>query len=228
MTRLETLIDPPIIDVEIVEPEVEDDAPEPGFADLFFPSMLFMTLFFMASGMSEDYWVERQHGTLRRALQTPHGAAAFLGGKVFAGALIIGVVTVFALVAARYAFDIDVRNFAFAGLWAVLSGALLLLLMIPVWLYASSQRGGNLISSLLVFPLLILGGSFFPFEFMPEGMAAVGRLTPNGWALTEFQSIIMGDVEPSSLGARALGVVLVGAVLFVIASRRLGGRFARG
>jgi ABC-type uncharacterized transport system permease subunit len=227
MTRIGTLIDPPIIDVEIVEPPAGDAAAEPGFADLFFPSLLFMSLFFMASGISEDYWVEKRQGTLRRALLTPHRVAAFLAGKVLAGALLMGVIVVLALVAARYGFGVDVRNFALAGLWGMLSGALLLLLLTPLQLYASSQRAGNLINGLLMMPLLILGGSFFPFRFMPEGMAAVGRLTPNGWALAQFQSIVAGDVDSAALGVRALGVVLVGAGLFVVASRALGGRFVR-
>ena len=30
------------------------------------------------------------------------------------------------------------------------------------------------------------GGSFFPFETMPDWMASFGQLTPNGWALVQF------------------------------------------
>jgi len=231
IARMETWIAPPVIQLEVVLATEEDpgDAagsqPSIGFAELFFPSMLFMALFFMAQGISEDFWVERDQGTLRRALVTPNRVASLLAGKLLGAALLIGVVGLAGLFLARFAFGVQVQNFALAGLWASLSGACLLLLILPMQLYASSQKAGGLMTNLLMMPLLMLGGSFFPFEAMPEGMAAIGRLTPNGWLLTEFQGILMNDFGWSDLGLSALGVSVLCSLLFWVALRRLAGPF---
>ena len=80
----------------------------------------------------------------------------------------------------------------------------------------------------LMFPLMMVGGSFFPFEAMPAGMAFVGRMTPNGWALEQLKRILLGKVEISSLAISFVGLVVVGSVLFVLNVRRIKTVFAQG
>lgn len=231
IARAERWIAPPVIELKVLLPEQQSGEagagsdPATGFAELFFPSMLFMALFFMAQGISEDFWVERDQGTLHRALVTPHGVASLLGGKLLGAGLLTGAVGLVGLLLARFAFDVQVQNFALAALWATLSGAGLLLLILPLQLFASSQKAGGLLTNLVMMPLLMLGGSFFPFDAMPEGMAAIGRLTPNGWMLSEFQGIVLNDFGWSSLGWSALAMAGLGSLLFALAVRRLSGPF---
>jgi ABC-type multidrug transport system permease subunit len=73
----------------------------------------------------------------------------------------------------------------------------------------------------------MLGGSFFPFEAMPAGMAALGRKTPNGWALEELKAILGDTIEPARLALAFAGLLAVCAVLFLLATRRIAGAFAR-
>src|SRR5262245_4535486 len=188
MERTSALLSPPAIKL-VVEERAMDDEQGPNFAQLFFPSMFFMTLFFLAQGMSEDLWVERAGGTLRRALVTPQRAAAFLCGKLLAALVLLSAVSLAALLLGRFVFGLDPSNVLLAVLWSALAGALFVLFLYILQMYASSQRAGNLLSTLVTMPLLMLGGSFFPFEAMPAGMAALGRHTPNGWALERFKEI---------------------------------------
>jgi len=75
-------------------------------------------------------------------------------------------------------------------------------------------------------PLAMLGGSFFPLETMPESFAKFARITPNGWMLVKLHSILAGPVPAAEL-ARDFAVLLAaGALLFVLAKRRLRRRFA--
>ncbi len=80
----------------------------------------------------------------------------------------------------------------------------------------------------LMFPLMMVGGSFFPFEAMPAGMAFVGRMTPNGWALEQLKRILLGKVEITSLAISFFGLVVIGTVLFVLSVRRIKTVFAQG
>jgi ABC-2 type transport system permease protein len=195
--------------------------------DLFLPSMLFMALFFMAFGISEDVWVEKQQGTLRRALATPNASAQFLAGKLLSAAAMMATVVFSALIAARFLLGAQIQNTVLAGLWATLAGALFLALLYVMQLYASSQRAGGILSSIVMLPLLMLGGSFFPFEVMPEALVRIGRLTPNGWALVELRTIIEDNVGWGRLGLSTAVVLLVGMILFAAANRRMAGVFAR-
>jgi ABC-2 type transport system permease protein len=112
--------------------------------------------------------------------------------------------------------------------WAMLSGALFLLLFLLLSLFATSQRVSNLLSMMVMMPLMMIGGAFFPFAMMPGWMAAVGAWTPNGWALVRLNAILAGRAEPAALALASLPMLLAGAVLFALALRRLRGGFALG
>jgi ABC-type multidrug transport system permease subunit len=72
----------------------------------------------------------------------------------------------------------------------------------------------------------MLGGSFFPFEAMPTGMALVGRLTPNGWALSLFKRILDGSVTFGTLAVSAVAAAVAMIALFYLVRHRLAA-FAR-
>ena len=82
-----------------------------------------------------------------------------------------------------------------------------------------------MLSNLVLFPIVMLGGSFFPFEAMPEWMAAIGRWTPNGLALVRLKEIVAGQPDPGGLLASALAIGLPAAAAFALSVRRLRGGF---
>ena len=114
-----------------------------------------------------------------------------------------------------------------ALLWSILSGTVLTTMMIVIQVHVPSQKAGNIVTTALIFPLMMVGGSFFPFEAMPAWMASIGRLTPNGWALEQLKAIFFQTLEPLSFVAALLGLVVVGTVLFLIVARRLRSGFAQ-
>jgi ABC-type transport system involved in cytochrome c biogenesis permease component len=225
--RMERFLIPPVITLDVVAPPVtQDTGPRPSFGTLFFPAMFFMALFFVAQGLSDDVWKERAQGTLRRVVTTPPQTGAFLLGKVIAGAAVIGLVGLVAASMAILMFGFEPGAVAVGLVWATLTGAVLLLVMMLVQLLAKTQRAGSLLSNVIVFPLLMLGGAFFPFEAMPDGMAAIGKLTPNGWALVEFKWLLTGELSAARFGRDLAMLFAVGGVLFWVCARRLRTRFA--
>jgi ABC-type Na+ efflux pump permease subunit len=217
---------PPVIKVKtvVLEEEKEDTR---GFSDLFFPSMLFMAILFAAQNMSDDVWREKTLGTLRRNVSTPQRLGVILAAKLLAITAFIGVVSLVGLIGGRLLFSIQIDNLPLAVMWATLSGAFMLLIFTMLQLLAASQRGANLLGNLVLFPLIMLGGSFFPFEAMPDWMARIGRMTPNGWTLEQFRRILWGTADVTTLAAGLGAMVLLGAVLFTLNAARLR-RFARG
>jgi ABC-2 type transport system permease protein len=131
------------------------------------------------------------------------------------------LVAVAALASARWLMDIPVESPVAVLLWMTLSGPVLLLLLTSLQLCAASQQTAHIVAFLVVFPLGMLGGGFFPFEFMPEWMARIGRLTPNGYALVQLKALMEGPVAPARLAAGFAALAAAGAVLFPLALWRL-------
>jgi ABC-type multidrug transport system permease subunit len=105
-------------------------------------------------------------------------------------------------------------------------GSALVVFFTLLQLLGTSRRAASLLATMVTFPLLMIGGSFFPFETMPGWMVAIGRLTPNGQAIAQLNPILFREPDPRSLAAAAAAIALPAAVAFALAARRLE-RFAR-
>jgi ABC-type multidrug transport system permease subunit len=93
-------------------------------------------------------------------------------------------------------------------------------------LLAGSQRGGHMLTSAVLFPLVMAGGAFFPFEVMPAWLASIGKKTPNGWALLRLREILDGAADPAMIGVTLAGLLALSGVFFLLTLARLR-RFAR-
>ena len=210
---------PPAIELE----NVAEAGEEFDFARAFFPGMLILAILFMASGLSIDLWSERRQGTLKRALVAPRSAGWLLAGKWLAGAAGLAAVSAIGLAAGRWLFGIEVANLPLAFLWLTLVGLALLAVFTTVQVLAQSERAGNVLVNAVTLPMAMLGGSFFPFEAMPDWMASLGRLTPNGWALVRLRALMDGVIEPGLLATSMAGAAGLALALGWLVSRRLRG-----
>jgi ABC-type multidrug transport system permease subunit len=224
--ELDAYLSPPLLRLETSVDEKEgDDLP---VGTLLLPSILFMSLLFMAQGMGGDVWEERTGRTLRRVVCSPRPVSGFLLGKTLAAAAFVFLVSVFGLSLGYAYLRIHPATLPGAVLWATLSGTMFAAGMTTLQLFASSQRAGNVASLAVVFPLMMAGGSFFPFEAMPPWMAAFGTRTPNGWALQRLKEIVMGRSDAGDLVLPVAVISIAVAVLLWVSSRRLKGGFAQG
>ena len=228
--RLATYLSPPLIKVESPAPEIaeEEKEDEVSYALVFLPGILFMSLLFMAQGLSADLWVERNKKTLRRVVVSPQNVLFFLSGKLLSGLGMMFVVCLITLPIGFWYFGLSPKIFPLAVVWTVFSGGVLTVMLMLIQLHASNQRAAGVLSMAIIFPLMMVGGSFFPFEAMPPAMAAVGRLTPNGWALDQLKAILLGRMELGTLARVFAGLLAAGAVLFLWSARRLRSGFAQG
>ena len=220
---------PPVLGVEFASaPDASATGGGPAVLDVgkvFLPSMIFLSVLFIAQGMSGDVWNEKRLGTLHRAASSPPSMAAFLAGKLLAGTTVAALVAIIGVAAGIVLFDLSLAQAPLAVLWIAFSGCALLIYFVLLQSFASSQRAGDMLSNMVLFPVLMLGGSFFPLEMMPDWMADIGRWTPNGAALVRFGEIL--DAQPNfpAMGAAALSIGIPAAIAFALVARRLSGRF---
>jgi len=219
---------PPAIDLEFVDTTERGpsgfDATNIGA--IFLPSMMFMAVLFIAQGMADDLWDEKDAGTLRRAVALPHPLALFLASKLTTAAVIMAVVGVVGLGVLAATGTVPLVRMPLALAWMVFGGTAVYCYFLVLQFFASTRRGANVLGNVVLFPIMMVGGAFFPFEAMPPWMAALGQWTPNGQALARFKEILAGDLTPARLAVAALAIGLPAAVAFVLSARFVGGRFA--
>lgn len=189
-----------------------------GFAAIILPGSLFMGIFFIAGALAADVWRERTSGALRRIATTPAQFGAFMAGKLLAAAILFGGIGALALVVAHRLMHLRVASFPLAILWIVASGAVLYLMMILVQSAASSERVSTFMTNLVTLPLVMLGGGFVPFEWMPRTLARIGEWTPNGWCVMQLRAALSGSLQPVTFAS--IAAILVAAWFIDVRSIR--------
>jgi len=216
---------PPAIEVEIVAPPPA--APSPPLALLFMPGIILMALMFSANGLAGDLWREREQGTLRRLVCAPARLGQFLLGKTLAAAVIISCIGGLTLVIGLAYHGIAWHRLPPSLAWIVLSGVALFAGFAALQMLFENRKSANVFSTALVFPLLMAGGSFFPLAVLPGWIAALGRLSPNGFMADRLTAEITAS-GPWAIGPGSwLGVVAGAIVGLGICGWRLSGGFAR-
>ena len=226
LSRLEKLFDPLILSVEdeLTQAQKEKKAGTAktfNFGIFLFPGILFMSLMFIAQGITYDLWREKDLGTLSRLLCSPTSAATFMLSKMISGTLVIAAVAASGLLLGYFTFDLPLSVLPGALLWIAFAGTSLLAMFFVIQTFASSSRGANVLTSALVFPLMMIGGSFIPFGSMPSGMAAIGKSTPNGLGVAQLNKILLGQIDSGALLTTALQLGVFTLVLFALATRLL-------
>ncbi|MGB5256758.1 MAG: ABC transporter permease [Woeseiaceae bacterium] len=208
------LLFPPAFDLEIVEPPPAE--PGPNFAVLFIPGIILMAVLFSAQGLSSDFWKERESGTLRRLASAPGQLPAFLYGKALAAAVIIGFLGGTVLLVALLYHDLSLQKFIPSVVWIMLAGVGLFAWFAALQMLFATAKAANLLTTILVFPLLMMGGSFFPLDALPEWLASIGRLSPNGFAADRLSKELLAptawSIDASSWGI-AVAIAVSGVML---------------
>ena len=216
---------PPIIDVEIVEPRPKE--PTPPLALLFLPGIILMAVMFSANGVASDWWREREQGTLRRLVFAPGRLGGFIAGKAMAAAVIIGLVGGLTLLIGFLYHGIAWAKLPPSLIWISISGVALFSWFAALQMLFSNRKTASIISSMLLFPLLMAGGSFFPLAVMPGWIAAIGRASPNGFVAHRL------TLEITAEGAWAIVIsdwlIVIGAAVagLSVCAWRLKSGFAR-
>ena len=216
---------PPIIDVEIVEPPPSE--PPRDIALLFLPGIVMMAALFTVNSLAGDFWTERDTGTLRRLVSVPGKLAAFVTGKAMAAGTVVAIIVTLALVAGFAYHGVAWSKLPSSVIWVTAAGIGLFAWFAALQMLFSNQKAASLVTSILLFPLLMAGGSFFPLAALPEWMQAIGRLAPNGFVAdrltTELESATAWTFDPKSW-LIVLAMIVSG---FALCSWRLGAGFAR-
>ncbi len=223
--RLSGILFPPLI---VLETTVEaSEERELNFALLFFPGVLLMALLFTSQGLSDDLWRERELGTLRRMASSPQSLTTFLAAKILQAGIFIFLISLLIAFLGFSYHQLPFGKIPVVLLMMTLAGMVFMLMFSLLSLFCPTRRVATLINSILVFPLMMLGGSFFPFEAMPSWMVLVGQWTPNGLVLRQLREYLFDQSTMASLSVAFAVLIGIGLLLFVLSSYRNRQVFSR-
>ena len=218
-------LSPLVIELEIVEPPPA--APVPDIALLFLPGIVLMAVLFAANGLAADYWVERDKGTLRRLVSAPGALPGFVMGKAVGALAIVGGVTAVVLVIGFAYHDVAWSKFLPSLLWVAFGGVGLYAWLAALQMTFPNNRAANLVTTILLFPLLMAGGSFFPLAALPDWIADIGRFAPNGFIVDRLSNELTSPTAWSIDGRSWLILLAITGSGLLLSTVRLRTGFAR-
>jgi ABC-2 type transport system permease protein len=183
-------------------------------------AMAAMFLLFNAMVGGKSFHAERQTETLSRLMMTPTSFSSILVGK-FIGTFFFAFFqfTVFMAVT-HYLLKVDwgansLQTFFIAFCYCIAVSGLSMIMAV----FTTDEKMADVVGSMGVQVLALLGGSMLPLSVFPEALRNIAVVTPNSWALTGFTSIMSGSTW-STLWAPAGTLLLIGGVAILIGSRR--------
>ncbi len=164
-----------------------------GSMQYYAAAMAVMFLMFNMTLGAKSFLQERTTETLKRLSMTPSGKESILLGK-FLGTLLFAFIQFIVFFGATSIFfKVDwgsnlyqVVTIGFCYSFAV-SG-----LSMTIAAFVKEEKTTDVISSIGIQMLAILGGSMLPIYLFPEGLKTIASVTPNKWALTSFLDIMSG------------------------------------
>jgi len=187
----------------------------PDFLRYLFPGTLAMIVLFTAIFATVSVIQDRKAGFLQAVLAAPVSRSGIVLGQVAGGATLAwGQACLFLFLAPLAGIELTLPVLVLsAGVLALLAFALTALGVCVAWPLDSVQ-GFHAIMMLLLMPMWLLSGAFFPLEGAPMWLGLLMRANPLTYGVSALRSVL----DPLSAGSEApsAGVSMAATLAFAI------------
>ncbi len=214
-SQFDSAQDRPLIAVQQILPVSlgEEATQNINLVQLAVPGATVLFVFLTAQATASALYEEKKQGSFRRLLAAPITKPALLEGKMLPNFVIVILQVIFIFAVAIFIFPlIGMEQLSLGS--DPLALALLVLVMalcstcLGIFIAAvartEAQIGG--ISQAALWVAGFLGGAIVPFFLLNDSMAGIGKITPQYWAVTGFNEIMVlgGDLAAVSQNLVAL------------------------
>jgi ABC-2 type transport system permease protein len=175
--------------------------------------MIMIVMMTVMTGIPEAISKEKEMGTFDGMLSAPISQVSVIIGKTAALCTRGFVQCVIILAMAMILFGVTIQGSLLLAFFMLLLGIFSFIgLGILAISMSGDQASGTMIVNLLMFPMIFLGGVFYPLQQMPWFMQAISQFIPLTYAADAMRKIILlnagvGDVLYQMLILVAFGVV---------------------
>jgi len=187
--------------------------PDIEFINFLIPGIVGMTAMFGSINETMSIVWDKSLGVFDRILAAPVSSTSIIVGKTMAGATMGVISALVLLLIGRALFGVSFVNiwavflivllasFSFTGIGTIISGL------------ASEPREAMMLSNLLRFPMMFLGGVFFPIDAMPSPLPYVAKALPLTYATDALRAIQAGGTVAVVLDGVALLAYTAGTMI---------------
>ena len=191
------------------------------YLEYFFPGTVVLVLLFAAIFSTISIIEDRHEGFLQGVLVAPVSRASIVAGKVFGGATLAWLQGMaFLALAPLSGISLTAGSaLAAAGVLAVLAVSMTAIGFAFAWVLDSVQ-GFHAIMNLVLVPMWLLSGAFFPLSGAPGWLSALMRLDPLTYGVAALRWVLYGP--QAELGSGMPGPALSLAVTVAVGVLALG------
>jgi len=208
--------------------QVVPDLDGMSYAEFIAPGLVVSTVMYTATfeGTFGSYTRMATQRTYDAILATPVTIGELVAGEVFfggvkacfGGVIVLAVATAFRLVPSWFALLVIpvafVAGLLFSAMALVVSG------------FAKSYDVFNYYFTLVIAPMYLFGGVFFPLDRMPPWIQRAALGVPLTHVVTLSRSLVRGSLEPS-LAMNFVALLLFLAPVYMVAERAIRRRLVR-
>jgi ABC-2 type transport system permease protein len=192
----------------------------PSYVEYFFPGILALAVLFSAVFSTISVVEDRRSGFLQGVLVAPVSRFRVVAGQALGSTILGGAQAALLLVLAPAA-GVPLTLWAAVatlGVLALLAYALSALGLALAWRMTSTQ-GFHAIMNLVLMPLWLLSGAFFPAQGVPAWMGAVMAVNPLTYGMALLRQALYLDARAvSATGPPPVWLSLTVVVLFGVAA----------
>ncbi len=187
------------------------------YIDFLLPGIVALAVMQMAvfsvAFVFADY---KEKGVLKRLLATPVKPSQFVTANVITRLIVALVQAAILIAAGVLLFKAHViGSYALIFLITLLGGIMFLGLGFTISGIASTVESVPALANLIVFPMLFLGGTFFPINTMPDWLQKVAKVLPLTYFSTALRDVMTKDAHLSDIKS-SLIFMMVWAIIFIV------------
>jgi ABC-2 type transport system permease protein len=184
------------------------------------PGIVGMTAMFGSINETMSIVWDKSLGVFDRILAAPVSSTSIIVGKTMAGAVMGVISALVLLIIGSLLYSVSFANigfvlliivlasFSFTGIGTIISGL------------ASEPREAMMLSNLLRFPMMFLGGVFFDINTMPMPLPYIAKVLPLTYATEALRTVMNGDMtvvlfDAIVLVAYTTGTMIIGSKILM-------------
>ena len=194
------------------------------YIDFLLPGLIGMSVMQMSVFSVAFLFVQyKEKGILRRLAATPMRPLQFVAANTVTR-LVVSVVqaAIFIVVGILMLNATVVGSYPLMLLCVLLGAVMFLGLGFTISGVAKTVESVSALANLIVFPMLFLGGTFFPITGMPGWLQAIAKFLPLSFFSTALREVMTKNASLGAIKWDLLGMFVWGAVLIVAATFTFG------
>lgn len=189
------------------------------YIDFLLPGIVAMAVMQMAVFSVSFVFVDyKEKGILKRLLATPLKPYQFVGANVFTRLLVAVVQSAILIAVGVLLYKTQVIGSYWLILLITILGSIMFLgLGFAISGLAKTVEAVPAIANLVVFPMLFLGGTFFPIDSMPEWLQGIVKFMPLSYFSHSLREVMTNDAGVSAISGDLYAMLAWSVIMVVLA-----------